>query len=44
MTSFILSGITSDFVTCYDSVILNPNKKYEAALSSLDTYNSIPNM
>ena len=44
MTSFILSGITSDFVTCHDSVILNPSKKYEAALLSLDTYNSIPNI
>jgi hypothetical protein len=44
MTSFILSGNTSDFVTCHDSVILDPNKKYEAALLSLDTYNSIPNI
>ena len=39
MTSFILSGITSDFVTYHDSV-----KNYEAALLSLDTYNSIPNI
>jgi len=44
MTSFILSGNTSDFVTCHDSVIVDPNKKYEAALLSLDTYNSIPNI
>jgi len=44
MTSFILSGIASDFVTCHDSVILDPIKKYEAALLSLDTYNSIPNI
>ena len=44
MTSFILSGITSDFVTCNDSVILDPNKNYEAALLSLDNYNSIPNI
>jgi hypothetical protein len=44
MVSFILSGNTSDFITCHDSVILDPNKKYEAALLSLDTYNSIPNI
>ena len=44
MTSFILSGNTSDFVTCHDSVILDPKKNYEAALLSLDTYNSIPNI
>jgi len=44
MASFILSGNTSDFITCNDSVILDPNKKYEAALLSLDTYNSIPNI
>ena len=44
MTSFILSGNTSDFVTCHDSVILDPNKNYEVALLSLDTYNSIPNI
>lgn len=44
MVSFILSGITSDFITIHDSVILHPDKKYEAALLSLDTYNSIPNI
>ena len=44
MTSFILSGNTSDFVTCHNSVMLNPTKDYEAALLSLDTYNSIPNV
>jgi hypothetical protein len=44
MASFILSGNTSDFVTCHDSVMLDPNKEYEAALLSLDTYNSIPNI
>jgi len=44
MTSFILSGNTSDFITCHDSVILDPNTNYEAALLSLDTYNSIPNI
>jgi hypothetical protein len=44
MTTFILSGNTSNFTTCHNSVILDPNKKYEAALLSLDTYNSIPNI
>jgi hypothetical protein len=44
MVSFILSGNTSDFITCHDSIILDHNKKYEAALLSLDTYNSIPNI
>lgn len=44
MVSFILSGNTSDFITCHDSVQLDPNKKYEAAILSLDTYNSIPNI
>lgn len=44
MISFILSGNTSDFTTCHNSIILDPNKKYEAALLSLDTYNSIPNI
>jgi hypothetical protein len=42
--TFILSGNTSDFTTCHNSVILDPNTKYEAALLSLDTYNSIPNI
>lgn len=44
MVSFILSGNTSDFVTCHNSVMLDPTKNYEAALLSLDTYNSIPNV
>ena len=44
MASFILSSNTSDFVTCHNSVMLDPNKEYEAALLSLDTYNSIPNI
>jgi len=44
MTSFILSGNTSDFTTCHDTVILDHNTNYEAALLSLDTYNSIPNI
>ena len=44
MTTFILSGKTSDFITYHDSVILDQNKNYEAALLSLETYNSIPNI
>jgi hypothetical protein len=44
MTSFIVSGNTSDFTTCHNSVILDSNKMYEIALLSLDTYNSIPNI
>ena len=44
MWSFILSGNTSNFVTCHNSVILDPKKEYEAALLSLDIYNSIPNI
>src|SRR5579863_3207890 len=43
-TSFILTGNTSDFTTCFNSIILDSNKQYEAALLSLDTYNSIPNI
>src|SRR5208282_6013715 len=42
--SFILTGSTSNFTTCFNSVRLDTNKKYEAALLSLDTYNSIPNI
>ena len=42
--TFILSGTKSDFVTCHNSVILDPNIKYEAALLSLETYNSLPNI
>ena len=42
--TFILSGKTSDFTTSHNSVMLNPNVKYEAALLSLDVYNSIPNI
>jgi hypothetical protein len=44
MVSFILSGNTSDFVTCHNSIMLDPSKEYEAALLSLDSYNSIPNI
>ena len=42
--SFILTGNSSDFTTCFNSIILDPTKQYEAALLSLDTYNSIPNI
>src|SRR5579863_7466312 len=44
MTTFILIGNTSDFTTCHNSIILEPRTQYEAALLSLDTYNSIPNI
>jgi len=44
MGTFILSGNTSSFVTCHNSVILDAKKEYEAALLSLDIYNSIPNI
>jgi len=44
MWSFILSGNTSNFVTCHNSILLDPKKEYEAALLSLDIYNSIPNI
>lgn len=44
MVSFILSGNTSDFITVHDNLKLDPEKNYEVALLSLDTYNSIPNI
>ena len=44
MSSFILTGKSSDFTTCFNSNILDPTKQYEAALLSLDAYNSIPNI
>ena len=43
-TSFILTGNTSDFTTTFNAINLDENKQYEAALLSLDTYNSIPNI
>src|SRR5271169_1546345 len=43
-TSFILTGNSSNFTTCFNSITLDPNKQYEAALLSLDTHNSIPNI
>ena len=40
-----LSGKTCDFTTLFrHPIILDPNKKYEAAFLSLETYNSIPNI
>ena len=43
--TFILSGNSSDFTTYYQTTIrLNPKKKYEAALLSIDLYNSFPNI
>jgi hypothetical protein len=42
--SFILTGNSSNFTTSFNSIILDSNKQYEAALLSLDTYNSIPNI
>src|SRR6476661_7300628 len=43
--TFILSGNTTDFTTyILPQIQLYPNKQYEAALLSVDTYNSIPNI
>src|SRR5271165_3325824 len=42
--TYILSGTESKFVTDNHGAQLDPNKKYEAALLSLDMYNSIPNI
>jgi hypothetical protein len=44
MCTFILSNTSTDFTTVNDSAVLDPNKKYEAALVYLSTYNSIPNI
>jgi len=44
-TTLILSDNTSDFTTNLSPPIdLNVNKKYEAALLSIDLYNTIPNI
>ena len=44
-TADFTGDFTSDFTTCYSSpIILDPGKKYEAALFSIDIYNSIPNI
>ena len=42
--TYILSGTESNFVTNNHQAQLDPNKRYEAALLSLDMYNSIPNV
>jgi hypothetical protein len=42
--TYILSGTTSRFVTHNHEAQLDPSRKYEAALLSLDMYNSIPNI
>jgi len=42
--TYVLSGVGSEFTIRHDSIILDPTKKYEAALLSIDTYNSIPNI
>jgi hypothetical protein len=43
--TFILSENSSDFTTYYPTTIgLNQKKKYEAALLSIDLYNSFPNI
>src|SRR5271163_1996024 len=44
-TTLILSNNTTDFTTNISPPIqLHNNEKYEAALLSIDTYNSIPNV
>jgi len=42
--TYVLSGVGSEFIVKHSSNILDPGKKYEAALLSLDTYNSIKNI
>jgi len=42
--TYVLSGIGSDFTRQHNFLILEPNEKDEAALLSLDTYHSIPNI
>ena len=42
--SLILSGNSLDFTTVFNSIVLQPPYEYEAALLSIDTYNSIPNI
>jgi hypothetical protein len=44
-TTLILTGNTTDFTTTLSpSIRLNPNKKYEAALLSINLFNTIPNI
>src|SRR5579863_134564 len=42
--SLIFSGNSSDFTTVFNSIVLQPPYEYEAALLSIETYNSIPNI
>ena len=43
--TYIMSGMKSDFTTKYSPPIsLNDSKQYEAALLSIDLFNSIPNI
>ena len=43
--TFIMTGTKSDFTTKYSPTIhLDPHKKYEVALLSVDLFNSIPNV
>jgi len=42
--TYVLSGKGSNFSTQHNNVFLDPNKKYEAALLSFNTYHSIPNI
>ena len=43
--TFIMSSNSTDFETTnYPTIHLDSKKQYEAALISLDTYNSIPNV
>lgn len=45
MSTIILSGKSTNFTTYFNNAIeLQPDKKYEAALVHLHTYNSIPNI
>ena len=45
MRTYIMTGKTSDFTTFYSpSIRLDSTKRYEAALLSIDMYNSIPNI
>ena len=45
MNTFLLSGTSNDFTTYFrPNIELDPNKRYEAALLSVDMYNSFPNI
>ena len=43
--TLLLSSYTTDFTTNLSpSILLDKNKRYEAALLSIDLHNSIPNI